>query len=157
MSARTDTTSTPAPAQRHPVWPVTFAVVVAGLALLAWDLFAAGINTAPFFGDTASRDRYAESGATLVTALVPVALLCLLGLLAGSRFGLLLLAVPAAVLAVGGLDMLGNPGDPNDADPGRAVRPSDFVADLTRLNWIAAAALLLLLLVLLLRRRRSAG
>lgn len=155
MSTHTETTAPAAP-QHRPVWPVTMSVVVLGLALLAWDVFAAGINTAPFFGDTPSRARYVESGATLLTALLPVALLCVLGLLNRSRFGLLLLVVPALLLAVAGLDMLGNPGDPTDAGAGRTVRASDFVADLTRPNWLAAGALLVVLVVVLVRRRRSA-
>ncbi|NNM47622.1 hypothetical protein [Knoellia koreensis] len=140
------------------VWPATALVVLLGWLLLAWDVLAAGINTAPFFGDQPSRARYLESGATLLTALLPVLLLCLLGLVLGSRFGLLLLAVPALFAVVAGVSLLGSDGDPSDPDPTRAVRAGDFVADLTRPNWLASGILLAILVVVwVVRRRREAG
>src|SRR5690242_17097397 len=89
-------------AQRVPdrVWPRTAALVFLGWLLLAWDVFAAGINTAPFFGDVPSRDRYAESGATLLSSVVPVLLLCGVGVLVRCRFGLLALLLPALLVAL---------------------------------------------------------
>lgn len=139
------------------VWPRTAALVLLGWLLLAWDVFAAGINTAPFFGDIPSRDRYAESGAVLLTAMVPVLLLCALGLLSRCRFGLLFLAVPAAVVAVLGADMAGSPGDPADPEPDRPFAAADLVSDLTRLNWVATGVLLAVLAVLLAWRVRQSG
>ena len=135
---------------------MTAGVVLIGWCLLAWTVFGAGINTAPFFGDTPSRSQYVESGMTALTALLPVALLLLTGLRAGSRWGLLLLALPAVLLVPMGLDLLSKPGDPADASVGRAVRASDAFADLTRLNWAAAVVLLALLVAMLVARRRRA-
>lgn len=139
------------------VWPRTAALVLLGWLLLAWDVLAAGINAASLFGALVSRDRYAESGAVLLTAMVPVLLLCAIGLLWRCRFGLLLLAVPAAVVAAMGADLAVSPGDPADPDPRRPFAAADLVADLTRLNWVAAAVLLLALAVVVVRRVRQSG
>ena len=139
------------------VWPRTAALVLLGWLLLAWDVFAAGINAAPFFGDIPSRDRYAESGAVLLTAMVPVLLLCAIGLLSRCRFGLLFLAVPAAVVAALGTDMAVSPGDPADPDPQRPFAATDLLADLTRPNWVAAAVLLLALAAVVAVRLRQSG
>ncbi|SDP70533.1 hypothetical protein SAMN04489867_3542 [Pedococcus dokdonensis] len=144
--------------ERGPVWPVTALVVLLGWCLLAWTVFAAAINTAPFFGETASRDRYLESGMVSLTALVPVLLLVVLGLLLGSRWGLALLAVPALLLVPLGLSSLGQAGDPAKSGYGRALRLDDAVQDLTRLNWVAAVVLLLVIAaVVTWRRRRQTG
>jgi hypothetical protein len=143
--------------ERGPVWPVTALVVLLGWCLMAWTVFAAFIGTAPFFGDIPSRARYIESGMVMLTALLPVAILLLLGSLTGSRWGLALLAVPALLLVPMGLSLLTNPGDPSDADHGRPVRVTDAFQDLTRLNWLAAAALLVALGLVLWRRRRQTG
>ena len=137
-------------------WPVTAGVVLLGWCVLAWTVFGAAINTAPFFGDTPSRSQYVESGMACLAALPPVALLLVAGLLAGSRWGLLVLALPAVLLVPMGLDLLSKPGDPADASPGRAVQFSDVFADLTRLSWAATAVLLLVVGGMLLARRRRA-
>ena len=159
MPSAAGTTTHPARPGEAParVWPRTAALLVLGWLLLAWDVFAAGINAAAFFGDIPSRDRYAESGAVLLTAMVPVLLLCVVGLLSRCRFGLLLLAVPAAVVAALGADMAGSPGDPADPDPHRPFAAADLVADLTRLNWVAAAVLLLALAAVVAWRVRQSG
>ena len=143
--------------ERRRVWPVTALVVLLGWCLIAWTVFAAGINTAPFFGDTPSRDHYVESGMVLLTALLPIAVLLLLAGLTGSRWGLGLLAAPALLLVPLGLGMLANAGDPSDPDHGRPVRVTDAFQDLTRLNWLAAVALLIALGLVLWRRRRQTG
>lgn len=143
---------------RGPVWPVTALVVLLGWCLLAWTVLFEMVNTAPFFGETASRDRYVESGVVALTALVPVALLLVLGLLAGSRWGLLLLALPALLLLPLGLDMLDGAGDPAKSGYGRGVRWDDAVADGTRLNWVTAALLVVAVTALVWwRRRRQTG
>ena len=139
---------------KTPVWPVTALVVLLGWCLLAWTVFAATINTAPFFGETASRDRYVESGMVALTALVPVALLLVLGALAGSRWGLGLLALPALLLVPLGLSMLGGAGDPEKSGYGRGAQWDDAFQDLTRLNWGATAVLLLVIALVVWRRRR---
>ena len=152
----TDDRAQPSPGPDR-VWPRTAALVLLGWLLLAWDVFGAGINTAPFFGDVPSRSRYAESGATLLTALVPVALLCTVGLLCRCRLGLLALVLPAVLVAVAGADLAGSPGDPADPAPDRPFAASDLVADLTHLNWAASGVLALVLVAVLVHRRRQSG
>ena len=159
---RDDRTTTPSPAgpkpERGPVWPVTALVVLLGWCFLAWTVLFEMINTAPFFGEIASRDRYLESAAVALTALVPVALLLVLGLLAGSRWGLLLLALPALLLVPLGLDRLDSAGDPAKSGYGRGVRWDDAFADGTRLNWVTAAVLVVAIAALVWwRRRRQTG
>ena len=163
MPADTDRThlasgaaSDPGP-ERGPVWPVTALVVLLGWCLMAWTVFAAVIGTAPFFGDIPSRARYVESGMVMLTALLPIAILLVLGVLAGSRWGLGLLAVPALLLVPLGLSLLAHAGDPSDPDHGRPVRFTDAFQDQTRLNWLAAVALLVALGLVLWRRRRQTG
>jgi hypothetical protein len=155
MPATTDLHQRPvrdAPPRR---WPVTAAIVLVGWCLLAWTVFGAAINTAPFFGDTPSRSQYVESGMLCLTALLPLVLVMALGVLWGSRWGLLLLALPAALLVPFGLSMLAHQGDPGDAAPGRPVRVADAFTDLTWLNWGASGVLLLLLAAVLASRRRA--
>jgi hypothetical protein len=89
--------------------------------------------------------------------MVPVLLLCAIGLLSRCRFGLLFLAVPAAVVGALGADMAGSPGDPADPDPRRPFAVADLVADLTRPNWVVAAVLLLALTAVVARRVRQSG
>jgi len=163
MPADTDRTDlTPArspgdaPAERR-VWPVTAAIVVVGLLLLAWEVVVAVVNTAAFFGETPSRDRFIETGMLLVTSAVPVALACALGLLLGSRWGLALLAVPGLVAVAMGVDLMGRLGADRYPDRDRPVRLSDAFQDLTRPNWLAAAVLLAVLGLVLARRRRQTG
>jgi hypothetical protein len=143
--------------ERGPVWPVTAIVVLLGWCLIAWTVFAGAITTAPFFGETPSRDEYVESGLLALTALVPIAILLALATLAGSRWGLALLAVPALLLVPLGVGMLAHDGDPADPRAGRAVRFGDAFQDLARLNWLAAVVLLAALGLVLWRRRRRAG
>jgi hypothetical protein len=136
---------------RPRVWPRTLAVVLAGLTLLAWDLWAATITTAPFFGEQPSGDDLIAAGMALLTALVPAGLLVVLGLLAGSRFGLLALLLPGALLAAAGADLLDRAGTSVLA-PRQAV-PADVLAQLTSLNWLAAGVVLIVVVVALVRRR----
>jgi hypothetical protein len=139
------------------VWPVTALVVGLGLALLGWEVVVAVVNTAAFFGETPSRDRFVESGMLLVTSALPVALACALGMVLGSRWGLLLLALPGVVAVVMGLDLLARTGSERHPDPDRPARLSDAFQDLTRPNWVAAVLLLLALGLVLARRRRRTG
>ena len=151
-------TAPAAGAGRRTVWPVTAIVVLLGWCLLGWTVLFEMVNTAPFFGETASRDRYLESGAVALTALVPIGLLLVLGLLAGSRWGLSLLAVPALLLVPMGLSAAGGAGDPAKSGYGRAARWDDAFADGTRLNWAAAALLVVVIAaVVWWRHRRQTG
>jgi len=137
---------------RAPVWPLTLVIVLAGLTLLAWDFWVAVITTAPFFGEQPSGDDLAGAGMTLQTALVPVGLLTVLGLLVGSRFGLLVLVMPAGLAALTGSDLLTRAGTAADAP--RAWGPADAFAEPTWVNWAAAAVVLLVVAAAVLRRRR---
>ena len=88
---RPDLTTAPSgqpTAARRPVWPVTAGIVLLGLVFLAWEVVVAGVSTAPFFGETPSRDSYVETGMLLATSAVPVVLLCVLGWLLGVAMGL---------------------------------------------------------------------
>ena len=138
-------------------WPVTTAVVVAGLAFLAWEVVVAVVETAAFFGEAPSRAELVEGGVLLATSAVPVALACALGLLLGSRWGLLLLAVPGVAAVLMGLDLMGRTGNDRESEPDRPVRLGDAFQDLTRPNWLAAALLLVALVLVARRRRRRTG
>ncbi len=156
--SRLATPPSPAPpSPRRPIWPVTTGLVLLGWCLTAWTLFATLINTAPFFGQAPSRDRYVESGMVALTAVAPLLLLLVLGLVLGSRWGLLLLAFPTVLLVPVGLSFLAKEGDPQDAGVGRAVRFGDAFADLTMLNWAATALLLVVLGTTVAVRRRSSA
>jgi hypothetical protein len=145
----------PASAPRRPVWPITAGIVLLGLLLLGWEVAVAVVSTAPFFGETPSRDRYVEAGMLLATSVVPVALLCLLGWLLGSRWGLALLALPGAVAVAMGVDLMGRVGGEPHPDRDRPVRLGDALQDLTRPNWLATVLLLVAVGLLLWRRRRQ--
>ena len=143
---------------RGPLWPITALVVLLGWCLLAWTVLVCAINTAPFFGETASRDRYVESGMVALTALVPLALFVGLGVLLGSRWGLGLLALPALLLVPLGLSLLDGAGDPQKSGYGRGVRWDDLFSDATRLNWVVTVLLLVVIAaVAWWRRRRQTG
>jgi hypothetical protein len=115
------------------------------------------VGTAPFFGETPSRERYIESGLLLVTSAVPVVLLCLLAWLLGSRWGLALLAVPGAGTVAMGVDLLGRVGGEDHLDRTRAVRLTDAFQDLTRPNWLATVLLLAAVALVLWRRHRRSA
>jgi hypothetical protein len=136
------------------VWPVTLLVVVSAYLLSAWNLYGAGIVTAPFFGEIPSRDDYIRGGMAALTGVLPCVLFAVAGRLAGSRWGLVLIALPAVALLAVGLSMLSTSGDPVDPLPGRAVRPTDVVDELTYLNWIVSAGLALVIAGLSWSRRR---
>jgi hypothetical protein len=90
---------------------------------------------------------------------LPCVLLAVAGRLGGSRWGLALIGLPAAVLIAAVLSMLANSGDPRELQAGRSVGPSDFFGDLTHLNWIVCAVLALAIVatitVVAVRRRHA--
>ena len=134
-----------APCQPRRTWPVTAGVVLLGWLLIAWTLFGAVITTAPFFGEVPSRDDHVDAGLGTLAAVAPAAVLLLLGLRWGARWGLLLLAGPGLLLVPLGLDWLGRPGDPQEPGHDRPVALADLGGELARTNWVHAAGLLLLL------------
>jgi hypothetical protein len=156
MRPGADLTQPRPPRARARRWPVTAAVVLVGWCLLAWTAFGAMISTAPFFGDTPSRASYLESGMLCLTAVLPVVVLVVLGVLWGCRWGLALLVLPAALLVPLGLSLLGNPGDPSDTGYARAPRAADAFSDLTWLNWGAFLVLLVVVAAVLVVRHRAA-
>ncbi len=140
---------------RTRVWPLTVLLVLVGLVVQASALWNSLIAAAPFFGDIPSRARYLESAASSLTGLVPTVAIALLGVVLGSRWGLLALVPGAGLLLVGGLESLTRMGDPADPDPGRALRLADLGDDITRLNWLMAALAVLAVVVALVVRRRQ--
>ena len=138
-----------------PAWPVTLLVVVCAYLLAAWNLYGAMISVAPFFGDQPSRDDYIQGGMAALTAVVPCVLLALAGWMAGSRWGLALFCLPAGVLALFGMSMVADDGDPSDPEPTRAVQAADLFDDLTHLNWIVAGGLAVVIVGVVWTRRDS--
>jgi hypothetical protein len=120
---------------------VTLLVVVCAYLLAAWNLWVAAISAAPFFSDIPSRDNYIRAGMAALTGVLPCLLLALAGWLAGSRWGVLLIGLPTAVLLGVGASMVADPGDPSDPHPGRAVVASDVFGEYTLLNWLVCAGL----------------
>lgn len=151
---RTSSTGAAAPGR---TWPLTAALVLLAVALVVVDLFGAAITTAPFFGDTPSREQYLEAGVVACSAAVPLAVLVLSGWLVGARWGLLGIVVPALVSVAIGASLLGTSGDPTDRDPRRGLRPGDLVTDLNTLNAIGLAVALVVLVAAVVSRRRRAG
>lgn len=139
--------------QRAPVWPLTLLLVVIAYVLAAWDSWVALISGAPFFADIPSRDSYIRGGMAALTGVLPCLLLALVGWLAGSRWGLLLIGLPTVVLLGVGVSMLADPGDPRDPDPGRAVVAADVFGEFTLINWVVCAGLAAVIAGMVWRRR----
>ena len=142
---------------RTRVGPLTVLLVLVGLAVQASALWNALIAAAPFFGDIPSRARYLESAASSLTGLVPTVAIAVLGLVLGSRWGLLALLPGAGLLLVGGLESLTRTGDPADPDPGRALQLGDLGDDITHLNWLMAALAVLAIVGVLVFRHGHRG
>jgi len=115
-------------------WPVTALLVTLALLLMLVDGFNAAIQVTPFFGETAVRDDYIASGMTCLTALPAFAAMIWFGWQRGSRDGLMLIGVPAALMAYVGLHQLGT-----YANLSRAANLADLFGDTTWLNWCAVA------------------
>jgi len=114
-------------------------LVIAAFLLMLANGFVAAITTAPFFGDTPSRDEYIEAGMTCVTTLPVFAAMIWCGWQRGSRRGLWLIGVPAAVMALSGLNLLATTGDSRDPHPSRAPGLSDLFSGGALLSWVAFA------------------
>ncbi|SFA91602.1 hypothetical protein SAMN05421867_103200 [Cellulomonas marina] len=126
-------------------------LVLGGLLALV-DGYAAFIGTASFLGSTPTPQDALRASATCLTGLLALAAMAVLALLHGSRWGLVLLALPAAVLLAFGGGLPGvhvvnaPPGGPGlDALKGEG----------TGLNWtVTVLALAGVGATLLVRRRR---
>ena len=146
---------TPPQVASKPAWPVTLLVVVCAYLLAAWNLYGAMISVAPFFGDQPSRGDDIQGGMAALTAVVPCVLLALAGWIAGSRWGLALVCLPVGMLALVGMSMVADDGDPSDPEPTRAVQAADLFDDLTHLNWIVAGGLAVVIVGVVWTRRDS--
>jgi len=120
------------------IWPVTALMVTLALLLMLVDEFNAAMQVAPFFGETAVRDDYIASGMTCLSALPAFAAMIWFGWQRGSRDGLMLIVVPAALMAYLGLHQLGTvSGSSRDPNPSRTADLTDLLGDPTWLNWCA--------------------
>jgi hypothetical protein len=138
------------------IWPMTALVVTLAVSLMLVDGFNAMIQVAAFFGETAVRDDYIGSGMTCLTALPAFAAMIWFGWQYGSRSGLILIGVPASLMAYVGLQLLGtDSGSSRDPDPGRTADLTDLFGDLTWLNWCAVAVFSLGAMATHLQRRHS--
>jgi len=90
-----------------------------------------------------------------LTAVVPCVLLALAGWIAGSRWGLALVCLPVGVLALFGMSMVADDGDPSDPEPTLAVQAADLFDDLTHLNWIVAGGVAVVIVGVVWTRRDS--
>jgi hypothetical protein len=122
--------NTPRTAAR--IWPVTALLTTLALLLMLVDGFNAAIKVASFFGQTAVRDEYIASGMACLTALSAFAAMIWFGWQRGSRGGLMMIGVPAALMAYLGLQLLGTvSGSSRDPDPSRPADLAGLFGDLT--------------------------
>jgi hypothetical protein len=130
--------NTPRTAAR--TWPVTALLTALALLLMLVNGFNAAIQVTPFFGQTAVRDDYIASGMACLSALPAFAAMIWFGWQRGSRAGLMLIGVPAALMAYLGLHQLGTvSGSSQDPNPSRTADLADLFGDLTWLSWCAVA------------------
>jgi hypothetical protein len=116
-------------------WPTTAMLVAVAILLMLVNGFGAGIQAASFFGESASRDDYISAGMECLTTLPAFAGLIWCGWQRGCRVGLWLVAVPAMVMVLAGLNLLATTGGSRDPDPSRAPGPGDLFGVLTLFNW----------------------
>lgn len=123
-------------------WPITVMLVTVALALMLVSGFAAAVQTTPFIGDTPSRDDYISARMACLASLPAFAGMIWFGWQRGSRVGLGLITVPAAVMVVVGLSLLATTGHSRDPDPTRVPSPMDLVGELTVVGWGATVVFL---------------
>jgi len=146
------------------IWPITVTLVVLALLLTAYQLLIVAITvvmgwTLPlvtsFFPDTASQGDYVPTAMACLTTLPAFAAMIWCGWQRGSRLGLLLIGVPAALMVLVGLNLLNNPPVPYlDPQPRRALTFADPFIDLALVNWIVVVPLTGLAVATHLLRRR---
>lgn len=124
----------PPPLDRR-IWPTTALLVILAFLLTLYQGFGVAITTAPFFGDTPSRDDYISAGTAALTTLPAFAAMIWCGWQRGSRPGLWLIAAPAALMVLVGLNLLATEGDSRDPHPTRALSLADLFTAMTWLNW----------------------
>ena len=136
-------------------WPTTTLLVVLACLLTLYQGFGAAITLAPFFGETPVRDDYISSGMACLTTLPAFAAMIWCGWQRGSRLGLCLIAGPAALMALLGLNWLAtSSGSSRDPSPDRAPDPTDLFGDTTLLSWGAVVMFVGVAVATLLMRRR---
>lgn len=128
---------------------------VVGVVLMLAQGFVAAMTTAPFFGDTPSRDEYISAGMTALTTLPVFAAMIWCGWQRGSRRGLWLIGGPSAVMALSGLNLVATTGDARDPHPTRTLGVGDLFAGGAPLNWLAFAVFAGLTVGTHLLRRRA--
>jgi hypothetical protein len=139
-----------APVTRR-VWPITTLVVIVAFLLMAYQLFvcaimAVGSMSSELFqglvsnvgttSDSPFENGYITAGMACLTSLPAFAALIWCGWQRGSRFGLLLIGVPAWVMGVVGFLALDTARGTNVAPEARRLPYiADLFDDLTLVNW----------------------
>jgi hypothetical protein len=122
---------------------LTLVIVVFTYLLSTWNLWVATLSTAPLFGDIPSRDAHIEGGMAALTGVLACLVIAFAAWIVGSRWGLLLLGLPALILFGVAVSMLDEPGDPRDPSPGRALVPTDAFSEYTQINWVVSCVAIL--------------
>jgi hypothetical protein len=166
MGHMAPTVAADAPASVTPrIWPITTALVVSALLLMAYQLavcvlyvyvdFLGGLMAA-FDPKTPLNEDHIPAGMACLTTLPAFAAMIWCGWQRGSRRGLLLFGVPAAVMALVGLNLLNTPSvNAGHSQPVRALSIADPFADPTGVNWVVAALFVGCAVVTLLLRQRA--
>jgi hypothetical protein len=153
-------------ATRKPrVWPVTAVLVVGAFLLMAYQLvqcafLTIGVATlflmSPFFPDVSPDPDYIAAAMACLTTLPAFAAMIWCGWQRGSRRGLLLFGLPAAVMTAVGFVLLDTPAVTSKVpQPRRSLSLADPFLDWTVVNWVVAALFVGLALVTLLLRRQA--
>ncbi|MGC5628091.1 hypothetical protein ACPYO6_07560 [Georgenia sp. Z1344] len=143
-----------APRSRWTTVPYTIGIVVLGCALVLWPVVVQGLSAASIYQDPPRGSQIVSWAALRFSALAAVLALVLLGLTLGSRWGLLLLALPALYTARRGADLV--------QDAPRTIREPetfafmDLFTPYTTYNWTVVALSVLGASVLLAHRARRA-
>jgi hypothetical protein len=115
---------------------MTALLVTLAFLLVLYQMFGVAIMTAPFFGETPQRDDYISAGMACLTTLPAFAAMIWCGWQHGSRHGLSLIWVSAALLSYEGLHLLAyDSGSSRDPNPHRTPDLTDLFVDVTWLNW----------------------
>jgi len=143
--------TTPTASATHRIWPITTFVVLVAYLLAAYQLFVCALLAFGGFlfgfsslgsssGRTSSsllENGYISAGLACLTTLPVFAALIWCGWQRGSRYGLLLIGGPAAVMAVVGFLALHTAAGTTVAPQARRLpNVADLFDDLTLVNWV---------------------